>query len=53
MNDEGARRIGKGLAWLGFWIMIGLVNFGNGFDIKPKVNALVEVVDRVVKDKVP
>ena len=53
MNDEGARSIGKGLAWLGFWIMIGLVNFEKGFDIKPKMNALVETVDRVVKDKVP
>jgi len=50
MTDEGARHIGKGLAWLGFWLMVGLVNFGNGFDIKPKVNALIETFDKVIKD---
>jgi len=28
MNDEAGRHIGDGLCWFGFWLMIGLANFG-------------------------
>jgi len=51
MNDEAGRRIGKGIAWLGFWLMVGLVNFGQGFEIMPKVNALIEMIDKTTDMK--
>ena len=47
MNDEAGKHIGKGIAGLGFWLMIGLVNFGDGFDIKPKIDALVETIEKL------
>lgn len=28
MNEEAAKHLGHGLAWFGFWLMIGLANFG-------------------------
>lgn len=28
MSEEAAEKIGMGLAWFGFWLMIGLANFG-------------------------
>ena len=51
MNDEAGKYIGKGLAWLGFWLMIGLVNFGDGFNIKPKIDALVETIEKTIENK--
>lgn len=31
MSEEAAKHIGTGLAWLGFWLMIGLANFGESY----------------------
>jgi len=28
MDGEAGKHIGEGIAWLGFWLMIGLSNFG-------------------------
>lgn len=51
MDSDAGRHIGKGLAWLGFWLMIGLVNFGHGFDVGNKINSFVEVVVDAIPSK--
>ena len=47
MNDEAGKHIGKGIAWLGFWLMIGLVNFGTGFNLEPKIDSLVQEIKKL------
>jgi hypothetical protein len=51
MSDEAGRHIGSGLAWMGFWLMIGLANFGE----QPTVNVYDKTVEAVksVIDKKP
>jgi hypothetical protein len=44
MGDQAGKYIGKGIAWLGFWLMIGLVNFGEGFSLKPTFNMLLDLI---------
>ena len=39
MSEEAARHIGVGLAWMGFWLMIGLANFGE--------EPAVKIIDQV------
>ena len=31
MSDEAGKHIGMGLAFMGFWLMIGLANFGEKY----------------------
>ncbi len=34
MTEKAAKYIGRGMAWCGFWLMIGLANFGEVSVIK-------------------
>ena len=43
MSDEAARHIGSGIAWFGFWLMIGLANFGE----EPVVSVYDQTVEAV------
>ena len=49
MSDEAGRHIGSGLAWLGFWLMIGFANFGER-PISDTYNYYLEAVEQKVKD---
>ncbi|MDH5183391.1 MAG: hypothetical protein OEX12_05820 [Gammaproteobacteria bacterium] len=31
MSEAAGKHIGQGLAWFGFWMMIGLANFGEEY----------------------
>ena len=44
MNEEAAKHIGSGIAWFGFWLMIGLANFGEEL---PSVSIYDQTVDAV------
>ncbi len=43
MNEKAGEKIGSGLAWMGFRLMIGLANFGES-------TVIHEVVDVVKKE---
>ena len=43
MSDEAGKHIGSGIAWLGFWLMIGLANFGE----EPVVSVYDKTVEAV------
>jgi hypothetical protein len=54
MNERAAQHIGSGIAWLGFWLMIGLANFGEepaSVSIYDQtVNAVKSVIDKEHED---
>lgn len=43
MNEEAGKHIGSGIAWFGFWLMIGLANFGE----EPVVSVYDQTVEAV------
>ena len=43
MDKEAGNHIGHGLAWMGFWLMIGLANFG-----EEPVSALCEKAAKTI-----
>tara|TARA_R110000851_G_scaffold313566_1_gene475227 strand:- start:362 stop:520 length:159 start_codon:yes stop_codon:yes gene_type:complete len=50
MHSEAAKHIGSGIAWFGFWLMIGLSNFGeepsNVSIYDQTVNAVKSVIEK-------
>ncbi len=49
MNAEAGKHIGGGIAWLGFWLMIGLANFGEE-PIAAVIDGAVTATTEVVSD---
>ena len=44
MGENAAKHIGNGICWFGFWLMLGLANFGE----KPiEVNVFDQTVEAV------
>lgn len=51
MGESAAKRIGEGIAWLGFWIGLGLYNFqGQGCSPREK-NEIRETIGIPPKEK--
>ena len=49
MGEGAGKHIGEGLAWMGFWLMIGLANFGES-PIKVNMENVEQKVQEVVDD---
>jgi len=51
MSENAAKHLGQGLAWFGFWLMIGLANFGEE-PVKVSVyDQAVDAVKSVINDE--
>ena len=50
MTKEAAEQIGSGMAWLGFWLAIGLANFGEEPATVSIYDQTVSAVKSVVYD---
>lgn len=50
MDAKAGEHIGSGLAWMGFWLMIGLANFGEE-PIVSVYNETVKAVKSVIDDE--
>jgi len=50
MDKEAGMHIGQGLAWMGFWLMIGLANFGEE-PIVSVYDQTVKAVESVISDE--
>ena len=47
MNEKAGQHIGSGLAWMGFWLMIGLANFGEE-PVITAIDATKEVINETI-----
>ena len=50
MSEEAGRHIGSGLGWMGFWLMIGLANFGEEPVSVSIYDQTVDAVKSVIED---
>lgn len=49
MNEDAARHIGSGIAWFGFWLMIGLANFGEKPSGVSDYDQAINIVKSIIK----
>lgn len=52
MSEGAAKHIGMGIAWFGFWLMIGLANFGEDTCTKDVSGILInKAAETVLSDE--
>ncbi len=47
MDVKAAEKLGYGIAWAGFWIMIGLANFGEEYNCEGFMDRVINNMEYI------